>query len=128
MGAVQKFKQLLKSCFSNADVDSKHPIENTRPKDIMSSSQTSSVLTEKTASIKVVATPTELEVSTPLTQQALIVHSKHTYALDNAFPVPEIQSGDEVLIRNCAVGLNPIDWKSVERNFCLPSFPWVSVL
>jgi hypothetical protein len=21
--------------------------------------------------------------------------------------------------------LNPIDWKSVDWNFCLPAFPWV---
>lgn len=30
------------------------------------------------------------------------------------------------MIRNYAVGLNPIDWKSVDYNFCLPAFPWVT--
>jgi NADPH:quinone reductase-like Zn-dependent oxidoreductase len=61
-----------------------------------------------------------------LTQQALIVAAKHTYRLDHTFPVPEIAAGDEILIRNFAVGLNPIDWKSVDYNFCLPAFPWVT--
>ncbi|PVH99766.1 GroES-like protein, partial [Periconia macrospinosa] len=51
---------------------------------------------------------------------------KHTYCVDDSFPVPEIQNGDEILIKNCAVGLNPIDWKSVDWNFCLPEFPWVT--
>lgn len=31
-----------------------------------------------------------------------------------------------MLIRTCAVGLNPIDWKSVDWNFCLPEYPWVT--
>lgn len=32
---------------------------------------------------------------------------------------------NEVIIRTKAVGLNPIDWKSVDYNFCMPSFPWI---
>jgi NADPH:quinone reductase-like Zn-dependent oxidoreductase len=30
------------------------------------------------------------------------------------------------MIKPHAVGLNPIDWKSVSYNFCLPSFPWIT--
>ena len=90
-------------------------------------SKTSSAFSSKTASIKVIATPTIVETTTPLTQQALTVAAKHTYKIDNAYPVPEIQDGDEILIRNYAVGLNPVDWKSVDWNFCLPAFPWVCV-
>ncbi|KAK2755567.1 hypothetical protein FQN54_006507 [Arachnomyces sp. PD_36] len=37
-----------------------------------------------------------------------------------------MENDDEVMIRNCAVGLNPIDWKSVDYNFCIPEFPWVT--
>jgi NADPH:quinone reductase-like Zn-dependent oxidoreductase len=33
---------------------------------------------------------------------------------------------DEVILRNQAVGLNPIDWKSVAFNFCMPEFPWIN--
>lgn len=61
----------------------------------------------------------------PLTQQALTVARKGEYELRDDHPLPEIQTDNEVLIKNYAVGLNPIDWKSVEYNFCLPSFPWV---
>jgi NADPH:quinone reductase-like Zn-dependent oxidoreductase len=30
------------------------------------------------------------------------------------------------VISNHATGLNPIDYKSVDYNFCLPEFPWVT--
>ncbi|KAH8195816.1 hypothetical protein TruAng_010029 [Truncatella angustata] len=33
---------------------------------------------------------------------------------------------DEIMIRSHFVGLNPIDWKSVDYNFCLPQFPHVT--
>jgi D-arabinose 1-dehydrogenase-like Zn-dependent alcohol dehydrogenase len=91
---------------------------------------TTQTITSSFASLKVVeksiATTKITEVSLPLTQRALTVASKHTYRVDDSFPVPEIQNGDEVVIKTCAVGLNPIDWKSVDWNFCLPAFPWVT--
>ncbi|RDW65502.1 hypothetical protein BP5796_10194 [Coleophoma crateriformis] len=59
-------------------------------------------------------------------QRALTVCSKGKYALVDDFPAPELQHEQEVVIRNYAVGLNPIDWKSVDYNFCLPAFPWVT--
>lgn len=40
-------------------------------------------------------------------------------------PIPAAQSSDEILIRNDAVGLNPVDWKSVSYNFGIPAFPWI---
>lgn len=62
---------------------------------------------------------------TPTVQQALVVARKGEYELCDSRRTPTIQRNDEILIRNCAVGLNPIDWKSVDYNFCLPEFPWV---
>ncbi|CAG9988710.1 unnamed protein product [Clonostachys byssicola] len=59
-------------------------------------------------------------------QTALTVVGKNQYGLVHDFPVPEIQNSDEILIRNHATGLNPIDWKCVDYNFCLPKFPWVT--
>ena len=56
--------------------------------------------------------------------KALVVSSRGQYEIREDFPVPNIGE-HEVLIRSRYVGLNPIDWKSVEYNFCLPSFPWV---
>lgn len=58
-------------------------------------------------------------------QKALVVASKGQYKILHDFPMPHIGEG-EVMIRSHFVGLNPIDWKSVDYNFCLPSFPWVS--
>lgn len=56
---------------------------------------------------------------------ALIVVAKHTYER-TILPYPLLKSNDEIIIYNHAVGLNPIDFKSVDYNFCLPSFPWVN--
>ncbi|KAI1340157.1 GroES-like protein [Xylariaceae sp. FL0016] len=58
-------------------------------------------------------------------QKALIVARKGEYEIRHDFPIPEIGE-DEVMIRSHYVGLNPIDWKSVDYNFCLPQFPWVT--
>lgn len=60
------------------------------------------------------------------TQSALVVIEKGKYALLESYPIPSFENDNEVLIRTYAVGLNPIDWKSVEYNFCLPTFPWVT--
>lgn len=60
------------------------------------------------------------------TQQALTVTSKRVYRLDDNYPMPELQKKGEIMIRNYATGLNPVDWKMVEYNFCLPEFPWIA--
>ena len=57
-------------------------------------------------------------------QRALVVASKGQYEIKHDFPMPHV-GDNEVMIRNHYVGLNPIDWKSVDYNFCLPAFPWV---
>ena len=58
-------------------------------------------------------------------QSALRVVRKGVYELSRSCPIPEFMGDEEVMIRNHATGLNPIDWKSVDYNFCLPEFPWV---
>jgi len=60
-------------------------------------------------------------------QRALLVTGKGKYQLSKAHPMPTTVGDTEVVIRNRAVGLNHIDWMSVEHNFCLPDFPWVRV-
>ena len=58
-------------------------------------------------------------------QKALLVVSKGVYQVSDALDIPEV--GDhEVLIKTCAVGLNPIDYKSVDYNLCMPQFPWIN--
>jgi hypothetical protein len=68
----------------------------------------------------------EEEPETIQVHRALTVAGKGEYQIRHDFPVPTMRA-DEVMIRSRYVGLNPIDWKSVDYNFCLPEFPWVSV-
>jgi len=58
-------------------------------------------------------------------QEALLVVGKGEYKLEASYEIPSCGE-HEIIIRNKAVGLNPIDWKSVDYNFCMPEFPWVS--
>lgn len=60
------------------------------------------------------------------TQNALTVAKDRTYQVVKDFPAPQALAAHEVLIRTHAVGLNHIDWKSVDFNYCLPDFPWVT--
>ncbi|KAI1408311.1 GroES-like protein [Hypoxylon sp. FL1857] len=65
------------------------------------------------------------EFTIPRVQKALVVARKGEYEIRHDFPMP-IVGDDEIMIRSHYVGLNPIDWKSVDYNFCLPEFPWVT--
>lgn len=64
------------------------------------------------------------EVPEPKVQKALVVARKGEYEIRHDFPIHHV-GDDEIMIRSHYVGLNPIDWKSVDFNFCLPEFPWV---
>ncbi|EHL03149.1 putative protein TOXD [Glarea lozoyensis 74030] len=61
----------------------------------------------------------------PRTNRAFVVASKGTYGFQDD-PFPEMEHDQEIIISNRATGLNPIDYKSVDYNFCLPSFPWIT--
>lgn len=57
--------------------------------------------------------------------KALVVESKHTYKLTEVWRQPTLdRDPHNVKIRIVAVGLNTIDYKSVDYNFNLPTFPW----
>jgi NADPH:quinone reductase-like Zn-dependent oxidoreductase len=58
------------------------------------------------------------------THQALLVDKDYRYQLANT-PRPTI-GPNEILLRTKAIGLNPIDWKTVEYRFCMPSLPWIN--
>ncbi|KAH9885726.1 GroES-like protein [Xylariomycetidae sp. FL2044] len=79
--------------------------------------------TDKSASISVAEFPPQQRP--PKVQKALVVAAKGEYAIRHDWPVPSVGE-DEIMIRSHYVGLNPIDWKSVDYNFCLPDFPWVT--
>ncbi|KAL8789704.1 MAG: hypothetical protein Q9195_006701 [Heterodermia aff. obscurata] len=58
--------------------------------------------------------------------KAVILRSrKGPYILVHDNPRPQI-SFKEILIRNRAVGLNPIDWKCVTYGFGIHELPWIS--
>lgn len=79
----------------------------------------------ETASVTTPDVTSAVEKVQARTTKALCVVAKHTYGIANDIPYPSIDTPDEVIIRTQAVGLNPIDWKSVDYNFCMPSFPWI---
>src|SRR5687768_14377688 len=51
------------------------------------------------------------------TQYALLITPDRSYNLVSNFSVPSVLGPHEILIRNRAVGLNHMDWKSVGYNF-----------
>jgi hypothetical protein len=59
------------------------------------------------------------------TQRAVILLDKlGPFTLVNDFTRPRLQPS-EVLIRNVAIGLNPVDWKCVDYKFGIHDIPWV---
>ncbi|KAH8665979.1 chaperonin 10-like protein [Tricladium varicosporioides] len=66
------------------------------------------------------------EIAALRQNRALVVASKGSYALLDDHPFPELAHEHEIIISNRATGLNPIDYKSVDYNFCLPEFPWIT--
>lgn len=58
--------------------------------------------------------------------QSLLVVAKRRYQLVDDCAYPTLAHGREVIVRPRAVGLNPIDWMSVDHGFCLPCFPWIT--
>jgi NADPH:quinone reductase-like Zn-dependent oxidoreductase len=80
----------------------------------------------KSLDLELVPNPKIRRPKLPLTQRALLVVDEGTYELSASHPVPRLLSDNEVIIATHAVGLNPIDWKSVAYNFCLPAFPWIT--
>jgi hypothetical protein len=70
-------------------------------------------------------TPLKFDVKPIRKNRALVIAAKGTYGFtEESFP--EFAHDKEVVISNHATGLNPIDYKSVDYNFCLPQFPWIT--
>lgn len=80
------------------------------------------------ASITECATPVSSESTThavkQLSHQALVVNQAYQYELSATSP-PQL-GPHEILLRTRALGLNPIDWKTVAYKFCMPSLPWIN--
>lgn len=106
------------------DIEGKNPGDST---DSQESIDSASQFTTPSESKKITIRDaiTEIPIQPLKTNRALIVASKGTYAFAD-LPYPETIGDEEVVIENRATGLNPIDYKSVDYNFCLPEFPWVT--
>lgn len=66
----------------------------------------------------------------PATQVALLIRSHsqgwaRSFELHRQWPRPTSLAPDEVLVRNVASGLNPVDFKSLLYKFGIERFPWV---
>lgn len=63
----------------------------------------------------------------PKHQKALVLHGlRQPFSLSEEYKVPERKSSDELVVRVHAIGLNPIDWKSVDYGFGIPVLPYVA--
>jgi hypothetical protein len=60
----------------------------------------------------------------PEKQRVLLLRAKkQRYAIEEDYAVPQVKTGDEVLIKVLYIGLNPIDWKAPYVSLLSPSFP-----
>ncbi|KAK4613630.1 Trans-enoyl reductase [Fulvia fulva] len=62
----------------------------------------------------------------PSHQKALLLHELRQPFVKQDHAVPQINGPEEILIEVQAIGLNPIDWKSVDYGFGIPVLPYVS--
>lgn len=63
----------------------------------------------------------------PRQQKALLLHGiRERFALTEDHEVPETTGPHELVVKIQAVGLNPVDWKSVDYGFGIPQLPYVS--
>lgn len=63
----------------------------------------------------------------PERQQVLVLQAlKQPYESQSDYPIPQTQGDHELLIRTSVIGLNPIDWKSVDYGFGIPQLPYLA--
>ncbi|KAJ5504586.1 Alcohol dehydrogenase superfamily zinc-type [Penicillium fimorum] len=63
----------------------------------------------------------------PKSQIALVLHGlRQPYTLTPAHSVPVVSRPDEMMIKIQAIGLNLIDWKSVDYGFGIPCLPYIA--
>ncbi|KAI4720538.1 GroES-like protein [Aureobasidium sp. EXF-10727] len=68
-----------------------------------------------------------LESELPLQQTvALLKAARERLVPTQAYPVPSPIKDDELVIEIRAIGLNPVDWKSIDYNFAIPQLPYIA--
>jgi hypothetical protein len=62
-----------------------------------------------------------------LKQNQLLLHgAKQRYQLSSDQDLPSLENDNELLLKILYIGLNPIDWKSADYGFGLPSLPCIN--
>ncbi|EFY91902.1 oxidoreductase, zinc-binding dehydrogenase family, putative [Metarhizium acridum CQMa 102] len=72
--------------------------------------------------------PDEVDMADiPPSQTVLLLRApRQGYHLVDEYPVPRLAHESEILVRNRAIGLNPIDWKAPDFGFGLPQLPYIA--
>ncbi|KAK0710842.1 chaperonin 10-like protein [Lasiosphaeris hirsuta] len=125
MGTILLPLQRLEMLLSDLHPSPKHPPQVIVREIDSSSQQDLPTTTLETKSQTDPRRDSGASIAQPQTQTALVITPSRTYQLTSDFPAPASPGPGEVVIRTRAAGLNHIDWKSVEHNFCLPALPWV---
>jgi hypothetical protein len=105
-------------------IDPKEPHQSSRS--LSTLAQESPISEKPKDDLLLHAEPTEIILEPEWSNPSLLVTGKGQYEIREQIISPSHASSGEVIIRTQAVGLNPIDWKSVDYGFCLPEFPWIT--
>ncbi|KAI5252535.1 GroES-like protein [Aureobasidium subglaciale] len=85
-------------------------------------SQTSQDLVEKTR-----RADSPLEDGLPFQQSIALLHAaRERLVFTEGYPVPLPKTEDELVVEIKAIGLNPVDWKSIDYNFAIPQLPYIA--
>lgn len=89
----------------------------------VSDSQNNSNATEE----KVRRADSPLENGLPFQQNIALLHAaRERLVYTQDYPVPLPKTDDELVVEIRAIGLNPVDWKSIDYNFAIPELPYIA--
>ncbi|THW77476.1 GroES-like protein [Aureobasidium pullulans] len=89
----------------------------------VSDSQNNSNATEE----KVRRADSPLENGLPVQQNIALLHAaRERLVYTQDYPVPLPKTDDELVVEIRAIGLNPVDWKSIDYNFAIPQLPYIA--
>ncbi|THX59243.1 GroES-like protein [Aureobasidium pullulans] len=89
----------------------------------VSNSQNDSNATEE----KVRRADSPLENGLPFQQNIALLHAaRERLVYTQDYPVPLPKTDDELVVEIRAIGLNPVDWKSIDYNFAIPQLPYIA--
>ncbi|THZ29754.1 GroES-like protein [Aureobasidium pullulans] len=89
----------------------------------VSDSQNNSNATEE----KVRRADSPLENGLPFQQNIALLHAaRERLVYTEDYPVPLPKTDDELVVEIRAIGLNPVDWKSIDYNFAIPQLPYIA--